>query len=286
MPTPRSEAIFKARSGDSSIRIPETLYDPQTKIDRYGVLGHVIEHGIHRYLDDPEVDENLMQITQLYRLQDRIKKDVNEILLSTLNTDAFKEHHQNLDAAQARLNTLGTYEKGDAETLIKAGVGTFMRSFSTIFAFLSSRFGPETAAHPGNWRLADHLAKLNLMAFSFFSDTYLANHEHWTELREMVEIAEDGSVQFSKGYPGNARAYLNPHDPLALLPDGHDQKDIEILKNLKIKAIEEDRPTIGCPVTFQPDTLMKLWARYATHAYRIVAHPHQKTIDDTEAFPE
>jgi len=286
MPTPRSEAIFKARAGDSSIRIPETLYDPQTKIDRYGVLGHLIEHGMDLYLDDPEIDTNLMQITQIYRLQDRIKKDVKEVILDTLKNDAFQEHHKNLNAAQARLNTLGTYEKRDAETLIEAGVGTFMRSFSTLFAFISSRFGPETAAHPGNWKLSDHLAKLNLMAFSFFSDTYLANHEHWSELREMIEIAEDGSVQFLKGYPGEALAYLNPYEPLALLPDGHDQKNIEILKNLKIKDLEEDRPTIGCPVTFKSGTLMKLWTRYAAHAYRIVASPQQKTIDDTEAFPE
>lgn len=282
MPTPRSESIIKARKGETDIREPKSKYDNENKIDHYAVLSQVINAGIDTYLSNPDYHSPLLQAASHNELERALRSDIGDVILATLKDAAFTAHHESLVQSQSQRHQQHSGRHRDIEGSIMAGATTFTNTFTYIHKALS-RLGPEVAAHPDNWELADRIAKLNITSSYAYYSTYLATYENWPEFMNHTEVFNDGSVKFLPGYPGDAFVTEAVATNRRMLETKHfDVRGDEPL--VAVKDIELSEDTIGCPVTFHPGTIKKLWAVYAEQAYRIDTTPAISNADDTEAF--
>jgi len=272
MPTPRSESITKARNGETTIHTPNHQYDIDNKIDHYAVLAQIINRGVDTYLDNPDYQEALQSAESLEDLQSSLRKDLETILLSTLESDSFITHHQSLVGSQAQRYTFDQNKWDNVKLTMLAGTSTFANSFTYLFKALQSTLGTEAASNPGNWQLADRLAKMNIKAFSIYYNTYLAMPENWMHFLEHVEIDKEDTIHFKPGYPGNAAVAVSAttDNPVHM----YTRQDFDVSGVYPLIALKEVgllEATIGCPVTFESSTTRKLWSTYIKQAQRVSA---------------
>ncbi len=273
MPTPRSESIEKARDENTVIREPTAEDDSENKIDHYSVLSQVINSGVDRYLSNPEYHSSIQKATSIYNLDANLGADIEQVVLATLKDEEFKAHHESLiTSAEQRLfhnpNSFKTIDKN-----IIAGIKTFVSSTSYLFHITSTKIGPEVASNKDNWTILDKLAKLNLSAFSAYYRTYFITHENYSRFLFQTKISENGGLAFKKGYPKNAP--VNYQSTPAF--KGMVNKQSYILNEGRPVTLTKDVPlshvTVGCPITFEPEVIQKLWNIYADQAYRIFTTP-------------
>lgn len=286
MPTPRSEAIKNALDGSSNIRPILNDNERENRIDHYAVLSQVMQVGIDAYFDTPAAQTNTSQTHSLEELEATLRTEIHQSIIVVLESDAYAAHYQSLRTSQHQRSEAGN-RWPDVSLNISAGIGTFLAVVSEVFHILQSRLGVEAASHPGNWRIVDRIAKLNMHAFAAFQETYLrkSKFENWSALIEQLEVGREGQIQFQAGYPGNAPIRTN-----IINKEGELKKTDYILDGSlplgKLRNIAGYDSAIGCPVTFRPDTVSKLWGAYATEAYRIATTPATATTGDTVASPQ
>jgi hypothetical protein len=266
MPTDRSEAIAKYRSHDATIRSPEQSSEAN-RIDHYGVLGQVINEAVTRYLDSPQTMD-LDKTSSHHELSSELSKAINQFIRVVMTLDEFTPHAHSLDESQYLRHFHDDAKWDRIERSIEAGTNTFVNTFEYITAALS-RLGDETATHPENWRVADKIAKLNIIQFSAYYSTYLTEYQNWPAMMDHLEINTHGGVSFRPGFPNKARVNPRSLDRTKgfLTHDDFDiSADSETIELADIALLE---PTIGCPVTFNPENIKRLWEVYSHHVRRL-----------------
>lgn len=283
MPTPRSESIYKSVEGNTSIRSPFESGDLENKIDYFSVVAQVINNGVRQYLTEPPVDSGVVKTGSMRDLVDALKTEIGSAITGALTSEQFAEHFAALETSQRQRREFNPGRPKEISSAITAGTNTFVNSFTYIHDLLSRHFGEATASHPGNWRIADRIAKLEIHQFMAYHEIYLATFQNWSAAVEHLELANDDSLRFKPGYPEKAQVPLPVTESRKML----EHKDL-LMDGSNPMVSLKDMPTdqrIGCPVTFSPDIIKELWGLYAHHAHRILTTPAVSTADDTEAFP-
>ena len=287
MATLRSESAAKARSGNGEIRLATDDSIIENKIDHFGVLAQIIDHGVIDYFKKLPDGSELEMATSLNQLAGTLRGDVSDTVIQTLLSDEFTTHFDNLHNSQLSRHEIGASRWDDVLLSIVAGTTTFMHTFSHIFSLIQRHYDLDTAAHPGNWRIADRLAKLELHQMSAYYTTYVENFRHWPAMIEHLAQSDEGGVKFRAGFPDNALVTV-PASKLSNPDDYYSDPDLapnQVFVTAKIKDMDKSEG-IGCPVTFSPEVIRGLWSLYAHHAHRILTTPatggseafHQQTV--------
>jgi len=282
MASSRGESIDKYRSRETSIRVPISENDNPNKIDHYAVLAQVIDQAVFDFCDDPGYNKSLYSAKTLIEVQERLRHDMEAVVLTALTSEQFINHHQSLSASQEQRVKIDSAKWSNIEQNIAAGSTTFANSFSYLFSILQSHLGTDTASHPDNWRLLDRIAKLNINAFSAYYTTYLSNRDNWTAFIDQIELTSNGGVQFKPGFPKEAPISVVSTSYYARILTNVDLRIDGTTPLMQLKDVELSDDTIGCPVTFCNENLKKLWEIYASQAYR-VTNEQALSSGDTEA---
>ncbi|UTX51625.1 hypothetical protein KI440_01595 [Candidatus Saccharibacteria bacterium TM7i] len=281
MTTPRSEAIMKFRSHESTIRPPQSADDIENRGDHYAVLAQVINTGVSEYLDGASGLQDTAAAETLKDVSATLSKKIQSSIFATLHSKSYAEHLANLTASQTRRVALDRAKWDTVELTIMAGTSTFINSAEGIFRMLNTTLGTEVAAHTDNWRILDKLAKLDIYRFSAYYNTYLTQPDNWTHALEHLESSRSGGIEFVAGYPNNAEVpvAVTQKDRRGILT----REDCDITNGQPTIALKDVniQPAIGCPVTFEPSIVRRLWGLYAESAQRVTV----SSFDGSEASP-
>jgi len=283
MPTPRSEALQYYRSGATSIRTPESAHDPINKQEHFAVLAQVIDVGIAHYLTDLYTPAIFAEAKSLPTLTDIFRTEINNVLVNTLESKAFKDHFMSLHESQISRHQLLPYRWNDIKDTIRAGATTFSNSFEYIFDFLKRHYGIQMAGSPENWRIADRLAKLDIDQFAAYYTTYLTEFQNWPFVIDHLRKTPEGGLRFKPGYPEEAYVTEKIADPASRIIETKDFMLDGSQPLVQIKDVPSRDGAVGCPVTFSPQTIKSLWQLYAAHAHHLVTTPPVTSSDDSEA---
>ncbi len=268
MDNPRLDSIRKSQDSDFTLDTPEGLL--LDKEDRFAAVAKIIEPAVAMFLDSPETLHYVNTVATKRELDTFMQNSIYGMLVDTLNTDEFHQLHSRLeDNQRTQFETKASWTP-DYNHLLLAGASTFSNNTSNVFSLFERAYGAEIAAHPSNWNVIDKLARLNVSHQAAYSQIYLSEDLNWTHaITHFTPDTVRGGIKFKPAYPLIAKVPVKSVDPRQRM-SGEDELSVD--KNsafIAIKDIEMSGATIGCPVTFQNQSLIRLWSLYAGARQRL-----------------
>lgn len=268
MDSPRPQSIRSSRY--PNFHFDETEAGELNKIDRFAALAKVIEPAISTFLSMPETQEFVDTVQERRVLDGFMMNTIYGVLKDSISNDTFSYIHDRLNEhQQARFDAHKSWAP-EYHNVLLAGASTFVNNTSNVFSLLERAYGPKTAAHPNNWRIIDKLARMNVRHQAAYSQIYLSESINWTHtISHFTPDTVRGGIQFVAGYPTLASVPKISVDPRQRMLGREDLMVRNATDFINISSIKIDEATIGCPVTFQNQSLIKLWSLYATARERM-----------------
>lgn len=242
-----------------------SLDDDPHRPAHYGYLGKFLHAGVEEFFNlNDTADRRIPTAISDNRLRHTMIEKLCEAFSMVRDHSDMRDIFDQLDASQYQRYLLNPAKYDAILDNMRSGSTTFVNSASSLYDRLEEILPGNDRAIVDAWRVLNDIARLNIHQFLAFRTTYLEapmnEEDEFSFAGLLVTDPNDASGEpprFLPSMPEEAAIPMHALDAHVSIPLHNPAGD----ETICLADIMGDS-TIGCPVTFSPEDVKRLWEFY------------------------